>query len=113
VSKSDQQWEFLRDLSLLIAYADRMGYKLTGGELERPQAMQDIYWKEGKTTVRRSVHQDRKAVDLNVFKGGEYTTLKIDVQPLGDFWESLSPLNSWGGNWHSFCDTPHFERRDK
>ena len=27
------------------------------------------------------------------------------------FWESLNQKNSWGGNWASFKDVPHFERR--
>jgi hypothetical protein len=30
---------------------------------------------------------------------------------VGDHWESLDPKNSRGGNWKSFKDLPHFERR--
>jgi hypothetical protein len=33
------------------------------------------------------------------------------LKPVGEFWESLDTKNSWGGNWNSFKDVPHFERR--
>jgi hypothetical protein len=48
---------------------------------------------------------------LNFFKGG---ALIYDIKvlaPIGAYWESLNTKNSWGGNWNSFKDVPHFERR--
>jgi hypothetical protein len=32
------------------------------------------------------------------------------LTPLGQYWESLSPKNQWGGFWRSFKDVPHFQR---
>ena len=34
------------------------------------------------------------------------------LAPLGAYWESLHPLNSWGGNGLKLVDTPHFSRGD-
>ena len=109
---SDQQFDFLKDACLLITFAVNKGWKVTGGELHRPTEMQELYLQQDKTTVSHSLHQDRLAIDLNFFhpkKGLTYK--KEDLQELGDFWESLSPENSWGGNWTTFLDTPHFERK--
>lgn len=111
---SDKQWLFLKHVALLILYAEAKGWKLTGGELTRPNEMQEIYLKQGKSKVKISQHQKRLAIDLNFFRpsDGKLTYTKAETQELGDFWESLDPKNRWGGNWVSFVDTPHFERRE-
>jgi hypothetical protein len=112
MSLSDQQFEFLKDVATLIKFVVDRGWKVTGGELFRPEEMQQIYLKQGKTTVSRSYHQDKLAIDLNFFHPENGLTYKKkDLQEIGDFWESLNELNSWGGNWSSFLDTPHFERK--
>lgn len=111
MSLSDQQFEFAKDIALLLNYIERKGWKVTFGEAWRTQEQQDIYLDEGKTTVSHSKHQDRLAIDLNFFHPDTgYTASKEDVQPFGDFWESLNDHNKWGGNWDSFQDTPHFQR---
>lgn len=118
---SDHQWEFLQDLSQLIDYAKIHNLKLTGGELKRTMDQQNIYWEQGKTKTKNSKHLKSLAIDLYVFKKifseniaskfkWKITWEKEDAQILGDFWESLSPHNKWGGNWKKFLDTPHFER---
>jgi hypothetical protein len=48
---------------------------------------------------------------LNFFKYGTPVYDKAVLQPLGDYWEGLNKKNSWGGNWNTFKDVPHFERR--
>lgn len=110
MSKTEQQALFLQDFAKLIAKAPELGVTVTAGELMRSQEQQDIYLKTKKTTKAHSIHQDRMAGDLNFFINGELTYKKEDIQPLGDYWESLSPQNKWGGNWVSFIDTPHFQR---
>ena len=108
---SDKQWDFLKDVAMLIYYIESQGWKATGGELWRPQVMQDYYLEEGKSTVRYSNHQDRLAIDLNFFNpDGDLTYDKDELQMFGDFWESLHPDNEWGGNWKTFLDCPHFQR---
>jgi len=39
----------------------------------------------------------RLAIDLNLFKDGEYLTDTEDHRFLGEFWESLG--GTWGGRW--------------
>lgn len=110
MTKIEQQTAFLKAFARLILKAEEFGLSVTAGELMRSQEQQDIYLKTGKTKVYHSIHQDRMAGDLNFFKDGSLTYLKEDIQPLGDYWEGLSPQNKWGGNW-KFLDTPHFERK--
>jgi hypothetical protein len=58
-----------------------------------------------------SMHLQRLAIDLNVFKDNFLITDKETLKPLGDYWQSLSPKNRWGGNFTSLVDTPHYERQ--
>lgn len=110
---SDHQWAFLKDLAVLIAYADSQGWKLTGGELHRTVEQQEIYFRSGKSKTRDSWHLRRLAQDLFLFINGQLTWKWADYKRLGDFWENLSPFNRWGGNFKSFVDAVHFERRTK
>jgi D-alanyl-D-alanine dipeptidase len=111
---SDEQWLFLLDVAKLIQYAELRGYKLTAGELYRPAEMQEIYYKQGKSNIKtEGQHGKRLAIDLNVFKHDKLTYEKADIKPLGDYWESLSKQNRWGGNFKSLLDTPHFERLEE
>jgi hypothetical protein len=113
----EQQNSFLQDVAKLIQQAEVLGLTISAGEMYRTQEQQDIYLQTGKSKKKHSRHQDRMAIDLNYFEwiGGILTlTYKKEiVQPLGDYWESLNPLNEWGGNWTSFLDTPHFQRNDE
>lgn len=110
MSLSDHQWEFLKDVSALIHWAERRGYKVTGGELYRTAAQQEIYLEEDKTNAKESFHQKRLAIDLNLFIDNEYQRASEAYRPLGEFWESLSEENRWGGNFTTINDGNHFER---
>lgn len=101
------QEAFSRDLAKLLCFALNRDYAIRMGEVERPLAMQEIYFKNGRSKTMKSNHLKKCAADLHFFKDGQLCY----PQELGDFWESLDPLNSWGGNWNSFKDSPHFERR--
>jgi hypothetical protein len=105
---SDKQWEFLKDVCLLIQFAERKGWKLTGGELWRPQEMQDIYVERGLSQTREGQHLKRLAIDLNLFVDGKFMQKTEDHKELGEFWESIRPENRWGGR---FNDGNHYERR--
>lgn len=54
-----------------------------------------------------SLHQQRLAVDLNLFIRGEYQTESKAYGRLGDYWKTLHPLNRWGGDF-SRPDGNHF-----
>lgn len=107
----NEQAAFLQDAARLIAYAADQGWTVTAGELFRTPEQQDIYVRTGRSKTQNSYHLKRLAIDLNFFKAGALVYDVAQLKPLGTFWESLDPKNSWGGNWSSFKDVPHFERR--
>ncbi len=119
MSLVNEQHLFLLDVAKLIQEAERQALVLSAGELYRTAEQQAIYVKTGRSKTMNSNHLKRLAIDLNFFTKDGNGELKLTydmalLKPLGDFWESLAPgKNSWGGNWNSFKDVPHFERRVK
>lgn len=107
MSLREHQSAFASDIVRLLSFAASKGYEFTFGEFERPLEMQKLHVAAGRSKTMNSRHLYRCAADIYFFKNGELT---YDIQELGDFWESLHPLNEWGGNWKSFKDTPHFQR---
>lgn len=111
MSLVQEQAEFLLDAAKLIQYASQLGFVVTGGELFRTPEQQQIYLKTGRSKTMASNHLRRCAIDLNFFLNGKLVYDIPTLKPIGDYWESLCPKNSWGGSWSSFKDVPHFERR--
>lgn len=101
-----EQEAFSRDFVKLLQKALELGYQLRIGEVERPVEMQKLYISTGRSKTMNSMHLKKCAADIHFMKEG---TLCYP-QELGNFWESLSPQNQWGGNWKSFKDQPHFQR---
>lgn len=110
MSLSDHQWEFLKDVALLIQYAERRGWKLTGGELHRPKELQELYKAQGKSNTSEGYHPRKLAIDLSLFIKGHYQRTSDPYRELGEFWESLNDHNRWGGNFSTIRDGNHFER---
>jgi|688.fasta_scaffold222495_3 hypothetical protein len=117
---------FLYNVAKLIIYAyDVLKLELTGGELFRTQEQHELNVKQGKSRASRSLHQDRLAIDLNLFKDTnndgvkDYVTDTASYKALGDYWVSLHPMNRWGGDWDKdgdfkderFLDGNHFEMK--
>ena len=105
-----EQAAFLLDMCKLIQFATEQGFTLTAGELYRTPEQQEICMKTGRSSTMNSLHLVRLAVDFNIFKDGKLVGNKATLAPLGAYWESLNPLNSWGGNGKKLVDTPHFSR---
>lgn len=103
------QQVFMRHLVELLLFAFKQGYEVRGGELQRPLEMQQLYVKTGRSKTMNSNHIKKCAADLFIFKDGRLCQGE-ELHILGKFWESLDPLNKWGGFW-GFKDEPHFERR--
>jgi DNA-binding transcriptional ArsR family regulator len=109
---------FVKHVLLLIQRAFDMRFEVTFGEVQRPLEMQQIYVNTGRSKTMNSMHLKKLAIDLNLFREGKICT-REQIKPLGDYWESLDPLNRWGGSWRglvdsgksSFVDAPHFERQ--
>lgn len=110
MSNVAEQAAFLLDVGRLVQKATEMGFVVTAGELYRTPEQQEIYVKTGRSRTMNSLHIQRRAVDLNFFLNGKLTYDKAVLAPLGAYWESLHPLNSWGGNGVKLVDTPHFSR---
>lgn len=105
-----EQDKFTRDLVALLHYAHAHGYVVTLGEAWRTPEQQAIYVRTGRSMTPHSQHLKRLAIDLNLFRDGRLLASRDEIEPLGDFWESLDPKNRWGGRFARLVDTPHFER---
>lgn len=114
-----EQSKFLMHVAELIRKAPDYGLIVTAGELYRTSEQQALYIKNGRSKTMSSQHLKRLAIDLNFFQESPDGSLKLtydgdNVRQLGAYWESLDPaVNRWGGNWSSFKDAPHFERRER
>lgn len=100
---------FTSNVAKLIIFAESKGLKCRARELQRTQAQQEIYIKEGKSKTYKSNHLNSCAIDIYFTKNGKLLESKSEMQFLGDYWESLHSKNKWGGNYKSFLDCPHFE----
>lgn len=96
MSLRKQQVEFTRMVPSLINKAFELGFEVTLGDAYRdPRAPYGS---------RSSRHRQRLAIDLNLFRDGEYMTRTEDHRPLGEWWESAGGI--WGGR---FNDGNHYE----
>ncbi len=95
----------------LIDDATTRGYAVTLGEAWRSRQEAARLASLG-VGLEHSLHCDRLAIDLNVFRDGVYLRQTADYEPLGVFWESLSGdehVCAWGGR---FGDGNHFSIED-
>jgi hypothetical protein len=99
------QFIFSLNVSKLVAYMYMQGYTCSLGEAERTKEMAELYAKKGVGIID-SLHRKRLAIDLNLFKGGDYLPTTTAHMEFGAFWENLHPQNVWGGRWH---DGNHYE----
>jgi len=102
-----RQSEFARLSAGLILHARELGYEVTLGEAWRSPAEAARLAAAG-TGIAKSLHCDRLALDLNLFKDGVYLRSTTAHEPLGVWWEAQHPLCRWGGH---FGDGNHYELR--
>jgi hypothetical protein len=100
------QMQFLPLVARLIDWVYANGYTLTTGEAWRSPAEAAINAQAG-AGIACSLHTERLAIDLNLFKDGEYMSDLESYRPVGDYWKSLNPLARWGGDFAS-PDMDHF-----
>jgi len=90
----NQQFEFTKNLGLLIEFIHNNNYTCTVG---------DAYAHTGH--CKNSFHYRRLAMDLNLFKDGKYLKRSTDYYLIGKFWISLG--GTWGGSFRN-PDGNHF-----
>lgn len=71
----------------LIRYIEECGYSCYLG---------DVTARDGH--CKGSFHYKGLAADINLFKNGAYLTKTEDHTIFGEYWKSLHPQCSWGGD---------------
>ena len=114
---SDQQYAFAKDLIQLLEYIrdNEEIDKFSIGEVWRPLPWQKILYKKGYSKTLQSDHINKMAVDLYFWIDGQFVKNKWEnkkkLQEIGEVWKGLSKQNYWGGYYKTFCDLPHFGRK--
>lgn len=107
MSLLDLQQEFALSVAKLLQQAASLGYGVTLGEAWRtPQQAQ--YNADHGLGVAHSLHEERLAIDLNLFKDGAYLTDAEPYRQLGEWWKTLGPAYCWGGDFHGLVDLDHY-----
>ena len=88
VTLREKQSRFVRMIADLIAYAYENGYEMTFAEAYRPPELAELYEKQGRG-IKNSLHTQRLAIDLNLFKDGNYLTDGSGHNELHDFWDAI------------------------
>jgi hypothetical protein len=101
------QQQFAQDAARLIQFAATSGYGVTLGEAWRT-AEQAAWNAAHGSGVAHSLHEERLAIDLNLFKDGQYLTDAEPYRVLGEFWKSLGTNHCWGGDFHDLVDLDHY-----
>lgn len=94
---NEKQFKFSFYITLLIQFAYAKGYTIQIG---------DVFAKTGHKI--RSKHYSHLAIDINLFKDGDYITDSEGHRELGEFWESLDDECVWGGGF-SNKDYNHYQ----
>ena len=110
ISLREKQSRFALLVARLIQEADRRGYAVTFGEAYRSPEEAARLAKAGKG-ISKSLHTQRLAIDLNLFKDGVYLGASEAYRPLGEWWEGQSTTEiqcCWGGRFTPRSDGNHF-----
>ena len=96
---------FARLVAELIEWAYDQGYEIALGDAFRDPRVHGQHGEEGGYGRKNSCHKLKLAIDLNLFKDGEYLDKTSDHAFLGQYWEQLHCLCVWGGK---FNDGNHY-----
>jgi hypothetical protein len=100
----EKQSHFARLVPRLIDHALVLGFEVTLGESYRSPEEAARLAALG-LGIAASLHTLKLAIDLNLFKDGQYLSSTASHRPLGEWWEQLDPLCRWGGR---FGDGNHY-----
>lgn len=91
------QEEFAQSVARLIQKAGQLGYGVTFGEAYRTPEQAALNAAKG-SGISNSLHTERLAIDLNLFKDGRYITDGEGHNELGAWWKALGPMYRHGGD---------------
>lgn len=103
----ERQATFAKNAATLIGYIFLKNYTMTFGEAYRTPEQAALYAAKG-IGIKDSLHCQRLALDINLFKDGAYLADTQSYALVGEFWESLNKCNRWGGRFPR-PDGGHFE----
>lgn len=101
------QEEFAQSTARLIQKASQLGYGVTLGDAYRSPAQAAANAASG-AGISNSLHCERLAIDLNLFKDGIYITDDQGHRELGAWWKTLGPMYRWGGDFTIRKDFNHY-----
>jgi hypothetical protein len=105
MTEHEQQVMFAKLLPKLIEQAFALGFEVTMGECWRTP--EQAAWNAAHGFgIAKSLHTERMAVDLLLFKDGVLLTASSDYQPLADWWKEQNPLACWGGDFKNSAGLP-------
>lgn len=90
-----KQSRFAFLIAQFIERVNEMGYEVTLGDAYRDPRV--------PYGMANSLHKQRLAIDLNLFKDGKFLSSTKSHQPIGEVWESMG--GTWGGR---FNDGNHY-----
>jgi hypothetical protein len=93
----EKQSTFALLVAQLLLTADDLGYQVTLGEAWR-SAKEAARLAATGAGIAKSLHCDRLAIDLNLFKNGVYLRKTEDYAELGAWWKKQHDLARWGGD---------------
>lgn len=106
----EKQQLFSELVRRLLGALTSMGYKVTFGEAWRSPETAKMMVSECKG-IARSLHTERLAIDLCLFKDGKYLTDTKDYEDAGKLWKAMSSKDyvcAWGGDFRHLPDGNHF-----
>jgi D-alanyl-D-alanine dipeptidase len=109
------QFQFSLAVSNLIQFIEDQGCQCSLKECYRTKEQQDIYLQLRKTKIQNSQHLKGLAIDVCIFRRGQWLTTYAELKVFGEYWQRLGADFRWGGDWNrsgqqsSFFDGIHFE----
>ena len=86
-----QQRLFSKFVGMLLVEIYNRGYEVSLGDA----------WAMKRSPLEHSpasFHYTRRAIDLNLFKDGVYLVKTESHAQFGEYWKSLHPMCTWGGD---------------
>lgn len=87
----------------LITKAHELGYDVTLGDAFRDPRVFGVMGTAMGYGRAKSAHKQRLAIDINLYRNGQYLDKTSDHEELGTWWETIG--GTWGGH---FNDGNHY-----